>query len=105
MGKTATPEDLCRDHPELLDELRQRIRALVEVDEQLNASPPTVVSRSPGEREDAGPVPKYLGRYRVEALLGEGGFGAVWRAYDPELQRSVALKVPREGTPSSPGAA
>lgn len=33
-----------------------------------------------------------VGRYEVEALLGRGGMGEVWRARDPLLRRSVALK-------------
>src|SRR5262245_44509366 len=57
----------------------------------------TVPYASPsGSREAAtDPVmPAAIGRYEIRGLLGHGGFGAVYRGYDPHLDRQVAIKVP-----------
>ena len=67
----------------------------------------------PGERQrgepgldvsrELGPN-RVIGPYRVEASLGGGGFGNVFRARDVTLDRTVALKVIRAGSPVAPEA-
>jgi serine/threonine protein kinase len=42
-----------------------------------------------------------FGRFLIKNVLGEGTHATVFRAYDPILERDVALKVPRTGVPKT----
>jgi hypothetical protein len=46
--------------------------------------------------------PAKIGRFEVRAHLGSGAFGDVYRAYDPQLDRDVAIKVAKPGTLDTP---
>jgi serine/threonine protein kinase len=52
-----------------------------------------------------GDVPPSFGRYRIDTVLGSGGMGIVYRAWDPQLARAVAIKVVRRASDDEKGRA
>ncbi len=58
---------------------------------------------TPGDAEALPAMPERIaGRYSIRGLLGRGGFGAVYEAYDELEERPVALKVIRRDASLDP---
>jgi eukaryotic-like serine/threonine-protein kinase len=62
---------------------------------KIDVQAPTVAE--PGRGDDVvGKSGGTLGKYRLERMIGAGGMGMVWAAYDPDLERQVAIKLLRD---------
>lgn len=79
------------------DRLRHEVLELFEADKRMREVMPTPVDPS-----DLEPGIILKNRYRVEALLGCGGFGCVYTATHEGLRRRVAIKVLHRDRSSNP---
>ena len=57
--------------------------------------------RGDGVRPHEGSIIAHVKQYQVEELVGEGGMGWVYRAFDPVLEREVALKIMKPDVPAA----
>lgn len=74
---------------ELPNELRQRFERILSLADEIDSL------ANPAHFDQPSLVGKVFGRYEILGVQGIGAFGVVYRAYDPNVLREVALKVPR----------
>jgi serine/threonine-protein kinase len=99
-----TPESVCSDCPELLPEVRQRWQQMRRVEAELEAMFPALRPGpdDTGARLQQGDEFPQIPGYEVEAVLGRGGMGVVFRVRHLRLNRLVALKIALAGEYAGP---
>jgi tRNA A-37 threonylcarbamoyl transferase component Bud32 len=102
-----TPEEVCCDCPELLPEVRRRWQEFCLIDAQVGELLPGLRTLSRADATTVAPVPPSRGLpqipgYSVEAVLGQGGMGVVFKARHLRLNRVIALKMALAGAYARP---
>src|SRR5262249_24362869 len=77
-------------HPEHAEAIRELFEAMRLVEDLKPDS--ELVSGTTSEPISSGRA----GRFELIAPIGSGSFGMVWQAHDPDLNRTVAVKIPRK---------
>ncbi|MEZ6121457.1 MAG: serine/threonine-protein kinase [Pirellulaceae bacterium] len=100
-------DELCLMHPSLAEEIRRIFPMLSFLETAAATDTNGEISRPESTSRSAATawcdlVPNQtFGRYQLRQRIGEGAMGTVFLAYDTELHRKVALKVPQLHSKSS----
>lgn len=97
-----SPEDVCAAEPRLLDAVRARLQRVRMLDAEIDAWFPTQRGEDATQVSAATIEPPRVDGYAVEAEIGRGGMGVVYKARHLRLGRDVALKMLLAGELAAP---
>ncbi len=106
-GRQPDVDRVAADHPDLADELRELWAAVLFANEFTRPSKtqPTLRVNGPVRVEaptPSSPLPRSFGDFDLLEELGRGGMGVVYKAWQRDLKRTVALKMILRGEWATP---
>jgi eukaryotic-like serine/threonine-protein kinase len=97
-GRELSAEELCADASHLIEPMKERIGVLKDMAWLKKDAARRLTDSQQATSE---PLTGILqNRYRLDSHIGQGGYGQVYRAFDLQLQRPVAVKIAHVRTSS-----
>ncbi len=93
-GQAEPQAQFLADHPDIADDLREMLETVssFKTDEAVLDS---LIRQGVLEGCDELGYIARCGKYKISSVIGRGGMGVVFKAYEPALERTVALKILR----------